>query len=363
MPDNKNQHFIPQMYLRRFSANGKSVGLINLKTEKIIENAPIKRQCSKSYYYGKNPDESVFVTSEGLGHQLDELEKSVLPRVRSREHVMILHLILTMYSRSEHYRASVAESEKAMLESMLDNSEISEQDIAILRKTISQKGHISKILMAQEGYPICVDLQMGVFVNHSNIEFITSDNPVVVYNPLMCDSTIGTHNGIGSRGIVFLLPITHRVVFVLYDNTSYKSSANGGFYKLKRPFDIQILNALTVLSAEENVYFFSDSNSAAITVRQYGHKRRKIKGNVIVQSSDEYSSFGIYKEPIREKIMIPGLKIKHSARVSKRKYKKKGDLKAKYLRNPELVRQSELFNRRVTKGEYSWYEFEKYLIS
>jgi hypothetical protein len=54
MAGNKNQHFVPKFYLRHFSADKKSIHLLNLKSEKPIFGAPLKNQCSRDYFYGED---------------------------------------------------------------------------------------------------------------------------------------------------------------------------------------------------------------------------------------------------------------------------------------------------------------------
>lgn len=56
MPDNKDQHFNPQFYLRNFSAdeNGRSIHLYNIARAKCIFGASIAGQCSRPYFYGKD---------------------------------------------------------------------------------------------------------------------------------------------------------------------------------------------------------------------------------------------------------------------------------------------------------------------
>ena len=56
MASNKNQHYVPQCYLREFATDSTSaaINLYNLDREKFIINASIKHQCSKNYFYGNN---------------------------------------------------------------------------------------------------------------------------------------------------------------------------------------------------------------------------------------------------------------------------------------------------------------------
>lgn len=55
MAKNKKQHFVPRFYLRKFSADGRSVNIWNLTNEKRIQGANLKNQCYKDYFYGEIP--------------------------------------------------------------------------------------------------------------------------------------------------------------------------------------------------------------------------------------------------------------------------------------------------------------------
>jgi len=50
----KNQHYVPQFYLRSFSNDSRSIGLWFASQDRIIMNASISNMASKSYLYGKD---------------------------------------------------------------------------------------------------------------------------------------------------------------------------------------------------------------------------------------------------------------------------------------------------------------------
>jgi hypothetical protein len=70
----KNNHFVPQRYLKRFrSVSDRQVGLYNLKSARTVEGAPMKTQCSRDYFYTKNPVfEQEFTKLEGNHERLFE---------------------------------------------------------------------------------------------------------------------------------------------------------------------------------------------------------------------------------------------------------------------------------------------------
>ena len=49
--ETKNQHYVPQFYLRYFSVDMKNVGVYILKSGKNIPSVPIKGQASRDYFY------------------------------------------------------------------------------------------------------------------------------------------------------------------------------------------------------------------------------------------------------------------------------------------------------------------------
>lgn len=52
--ETKNQHYVPQFYLRNFSEDGHGIRTFNLSSGKLIPHAKLKCQCSKDYFYGED---------------------------------------------------------------------------------------------------------------------------------------------------------------------------------------------------------------------------------------------------------------------------------------------------------------------
>lgn len=57
MATNKNQHFVPRCYLKAFTRDegNATIKLFNLDRQRFIPTAPVKNQCSGSYFYGEDP--------------------------------------------------------------------------------------------------------------------------------------------------------------------------------------------------------------------------------------------------------------------------------------------------------------------
>ncbi|WP_394365145.1 DUF4238 domain-containing protein [Paraburkholderia kirstenboschensis] len=54
---NKNQHFVPRCYLKAFTRDegNATIKIFNIDRRKFIPTAPVKNQCSGSYFYGDDP--------------------------------------------------------------------------------------------------------------------------------------------------------------------------------------------------------------------------------------------------------------------------------------------------------------------
>lgn len=65
MPNNKNQHFVPQFFLKNFSADKKSISMCLKENAMLYSNVSIRNQCSKSYFYPDQEYEKELSMFEG----------------------------------------------------------------------------------------------------------------------------------------------------------------------------------------------------------------------------------------------------------------------------------------------------------
>ncbi len=86
MASNKNQHYVPQCYLKKFSTSSESkaaICLYNLDRKKLIKNAPIKNQCSKNYFYGED-----LVIEKAL-QEIEGIFSEIVRNLESKNHVLL----------------------------------------------------------------------------------------------------------------------------------------------------------------------------------------------------------------------------------------------------------------------------------
>ena len=54
MPEKRKQHYVPKLYMKRFSPDGIFYSIYSIKRKEIFESIPFANQCYKNYYYGQN---------------------------------------------------------------------------------------------------------------------------------------------------------------------------------------------------------------------------------------------------------------------------------------------------------------------
>lgn len=131
MADNKNQHYVPQFYLRNFSSDDKNIAAYHLGQERSLGLVPIKDQCSKDYFYQSldvekqlcaiEADTSVII-SKIIAGKYSKLSQGELLSIRA--------FIMLQNSRTKHSAdliRNAASKMKALLLSMKPTEELKKQ--------------------------------------------------------------------------------------------------------------------------------------------------------------------------------------------------------------------------------------------
>jgi hypothetical protein len=89
--ETKNQHYVPQFLLKRFSSNKRSVSQLLIKEDKLIENSSIKAQCSEANFYDHdNVIEKSLSNTEGLISEiLREIDSNRLSLLSADEFISL----------------------------------------------------------------------------------------------------------------------------------------------------------------------------------------------------------------------------------------------------------------------------------
>lgn len=270
----KNQHYVPQFYLKYFSdVKKKIIGVYTIKDQKKIDKAPIKNQSSSDYFYSDNNKiENALSVIEKKGKEvIDEVIKN--PREKLKKKGMMLYI----YTMVQLLRTlAQVNSNQKLLSCIL--SKIGKEYFEILRN--SENGdeykEITDELIEDVSFKInqlvllgssnwrdlinaCADLKFKILINETEKTFITSDNPVSQYSQFL--ERMGAQNyALCSRGLQLFFPLTPLIGVMFYDSKCYKLGfRNRNYVELKKEKDIKELNKLTALYAEKVLYFSPES--------------------------------------------------------------------------------------------------------
>lgn len=344
----KNNHFVPRYYISRFaSVSNKQVGLYNLKSDLITDKAPIKSQCSRDYFYTKNPVfENEFAEIEGLHKQLLSkiVDNAHVPQPNTPEHYTLLSLIMFQAGRTAttaaHQDHLADQFGKAIMRKRYERENDREMLEFLDRVNISMPGGVLEAIADHLAmHPIIGDLDVTLFENHSREDFLTSDHPVALCNDLPAQaSPLGANVGFASRGLLILLPLSPRYLLLLSDPEVYKVAKGARqIAKVSKVRDAVEFNLAQCFNAHENLYFAS-AGRVPETLATFKRRRQVLRpGPVSLTESRVLTPEGrtgllfTMPAPDRRMVLPSAVEIRYAARTGKYKL---GDA---FVRNPMIV--------------------------
>lgn len=258
MPENKNQHYVPQAYLRPFSSkkDGKSIHLYHAATKSFKVNASIKGQCSKNYFYGRHDpiddylkyyenSYGVLASKISRGENLNDADFKVL-----RE---FWHL---QFHRTKH-----AIEQGVLASHMLDEAIFRGNRPPHINPDSFESVLLNSIENAIKLQDETADLHPVLVENESDLAFITSDDPAILTNRLNLQKYKVNRFGLSTSGAVLILPISPRYLVLYYDRQIYQiRSLSHRRLRISTRRDIAALNCHQYLNCQ-SVFFCSDTNN------------------------------------------------------------------------------------------------------
>ena len=256
MASNKNQHYVPQCYLKNFSTDESkaAICLYNLDRKKLIKNAPIKSQCSKNYFYGE--DLILEKSLQPIESRFSEIVRNLKSNnciLKDKDKIFLIEFWLLQRTRTEEFSKSTAESAEQDIKTLLSiNVEMKVK--AVVRKamqSISENRHLIH------------DLKICILKNNTKTDFITSDHPAVLTNRwYFLNKKVQFRSfGLQSAGGLFILPLTPKILMLAYDKDVYSIANRGGWAQLKNTYDVDAFNYLQLLSCRANIYMADPDSS------------------------------------------------------------------------------------------------------
>lgn len=256
----KNQHFVPQFYLRFFSSDnaGKCINLYNKKLKIHIPNASLKHQASRNYFYDK--DGSIETRLAQVESELSTKIRRILIKKHEQidfdDNMWLLFFMVLTYLRTAKRADDVEQAVDKFVKilSVPSMPEDVKKHIESVRIKINNAGsfnlnNISSI------YESVLDLKIVALTNETDINFIMSDNPLVIYNSYLERKRYQRSlNGFGLKGVQLILPLSPRKLIFAYDGEIYKINNKIFSTGIRNKNDVRALNNLQLVNSDENIY-------------------------------------------------------------------------------------------------------------
>ena len=252
----KSHHFVPQFYLRRFSDDGRSIRLLNKASSQIIERASIKGQCAVDNLHGWHDDaeHSLGLIESECAVSIDRLLRmNTVPRHGSNDYTNILLFIALQHGRTvahaevnnsftDHFYKQLLQGRPEFADLNLDAFVINdEHPVAI------------PIATSLKAFQVLSTLDSVLLSSGERMGFVTSDNPVVLYNSMRAEVWWEGVTGLDCEGLQIFLPLSRDRCLYLFDRAAY-SNATNSIGRRASVEDVLKINALTVLNSHKNVY-------------------------------------------------------------------------------------------------------------
>ena len=228
--------------------------MYNVDNSQAMRNASVKGQCSKDYLYGKDLklEDLLKRYEDGYARVLRVLVNGENPTkqdLRTLREFMILQ-----YSRTEAASNRIRSWSQGIYSTVCESSSVNPPDLDLSTSTM--------IRDALEMFPgfleVTTDLRICIVKNEASSNFITSDDPVFFTSRFYAQKLKEDSFGACSAGALFFLPLSPRLLLVLYDADVYTAiDKKGCFISIDSEKDVYACNELQYINATQNIYFSS----------------------------------------------------------------------------------------------------------
>lgn len=258
----KNQHYIPQFYLRNFSSNDKNIGMYRFNGKLFVEKASIRSVAYRKYLYGEDG------ALENILSKLETNWSKIIKKIINDESIMLSkseYLILLQFIVvSEARTAKLAEDYSNFYNTLIGVNNELRIEHGITKKDIYNEA-FNFMKNEPNAYAIYESIENGskylyslkpvLLINTTRYDFITCDNPIIKYNQLYMYRNYLNNYGWGTAGIQMFLIINPKIVLCLYDPFVYKCRKNNENIKIIAKNQVMEINKLAVNNAYESLFF------------------------------------------------------------------------------------------------------------
>ncbi|MCD4657116.1 MAG: DUF4238 domain-containing protein [Planctomycetes bacterium] len=255
----ENQHYIPQFYLRYFSSNDDrtTINVFRFKDKNCNQNN-IAKQCKGSRIYGSDQDEEdITKLDDKHGILLHKIISNGIETISSHDYSEFIVFTGLTYARSKRIAL--------MFENGIDPFHFEELPQKL------DKPYRGGVLVGVSIPAYWLNFRLLFLINNTDIDFITSDSPVVLYNKYFHSNRASNNFKYDADGLQVFYPLSNRICAIFYDERFYKPYCVNGIkthriehiethiIEIKNRFHINQINNLQYFNSID-VLLFSNIN-------------------------------------------------------------------------------------------------------
>ncbi len=289
MASYRKHHYVPRFYLRRFATTGgKGIHLFNIPSSRNVLNASIRNQCYGSRFYGDdlNIEHALAGIEEAAATVIRHiLSTKRLPTPKSDDHYTLMAFTVLQHARTQTSAATMDAMTDGMIKAAYrEDPRIKDIDLEEIRIGF-ENSVLLPLSVSARMIPVTLDLELHLLMNDTKTQFITSDNPVVLYNTHCQEITIRSCTGWGCSGLEVFLPLAPEVCLYAHDAAIYKVGRWLSRVTRVSPRDVLHLNRLQWLNALENVYYATNEASGDMAGENAWAESRRPTKHIIVKEA------------------------------------------------------------------------------
>ncbi len=263
----KNQHYVPQTYLRNFSSQGEKIWVFDKTTQTSFETS-IKNIASETHFYDAPElarlsgvdqliEQSLAVVegdySKCVEDLLASIDKGTFTQLSGQQRDTLAEFLILQNLRTreslEHTKQLIDAYQliEQKCRFPLSVSEISDEREFLAMRLLDESAVLDLINTIRRHIWI-------VSLNRFDIPYYTSDHPVVRYAYIRYP--LVTMSGLGSKGVEIACPLSPECMLVLLERSYHKSMAmhDGEALEISDPKYVIRHNGMQVRQAYRQVY-------------------------------------------------------------------------------------------------------------
>lgn len=231
----KNQHYIPRFLLKRFLDESENLYAYDSTRDIKRRVTAVENIFSENYFYDTDNTVENYI-SKYIETPAAPFITKILndPEcVTNYQSEDILRFVTSQIARTPRALADTLDhintTSRALINELAALNDVSSEDASQISLEVDGKSILAfQTITLALASTLISDLTWHTLINKTEQKFIISDDPVILYNWYLRNSTHKEITSLTACGLQIILPISPNIALFLYDKTTYKLVHSAG---------------------------------------------------------------------------------------------------------------------------------------